>query len=713
MRKKSHLLYVAIALCLIAFMGLVCVGSLLTRSEKAEGSISEALTETSDERSLPRRDLDEIRASGVLRVLVPARAEPDHLPRNRTAEPDELALAREFADLLGLRLQLVRVERYADLVPALLNREGGMIAGDFAVTPERSADVAFTVPLIREPVHVVVSGDDGGIDSLASLSGGTLAVAGAPDLYAEVRRRVEQFPDIRLEAIPPGENGLTPLENLTTGRYDAVVAGRRAVTAFRDYGGDIRLAFKLHERQVAWAVRMTSPKLLAAANRFIRNMRIAAPDNGIHTGDWPEIKARGVLRVLTRNNATCYFIWRGQLMGFEYELMKEFARRHGLRLEMRVPPDWNTLFQWLREGRGDVIAAAVTRNAERGAVEGVRFTRPYNRVPEMLVSRSTGDRIDTMADLRGRTIVARRSSSYWKTLQALRTTGAPFQLHAAPEDMETEEIIARVGFGEYDLTVADGHILNVEMAWRDDVKGVFPVGEPAEHGWAVRPGNPELLRMLNRFIEAEYRGVFYNTVFNRYFKDPADIRSHAEFRAKHRGRLSPYDDLARKYAGRYNFDWRLIVAQMYQESRFDPKARSFGGAVGLMQMLPRTARSLGFTRLTHPETAIHAGVKYMDRLRSFLEPDLPMAERIAFLLAAYNAGPGHLRDARRLAREMEWDPNRWTDNVARAMMLLSKPEYAEKARYGYVRGHIPVNYVREIRQRYSAYLQATEGIAGL
>ncbi len=144
---------------------------------------------------------------------------------------------------------------------------------------------------------------------------------------------------------------------------------------------------------------------------------------------------------------------------------------------------------------------------------------------------------------------------------------------------------------------------------------------------------------------------------------------------------------------------------MYQESRFDPRARSFAGAQGLMQVLPRTAEEFGLNDLDDPETAIHAGVRYLDWVRERFEDELPVRDRMWFALAAYNAGPGHVRDARRLAASMGLNPNRWFDNVERAMLLLSRREYANAAQHGYCRCNEPVQYVREIQTRYNAYVE--------
>ncbi|MYK98392.1 MAG: transglycosylase SLT domain-containing protein, partial [Gemmatimonadetes bacterium] len=171
------------------------------------------------------------------------------------------------------------------------------------------------------------------------------------------------------------------------------------------------------------------------------------------------------------------------------------------------------------------------------------------------------------------------------------------------------------------------------------------------------------------------------------------------------GQLSPFDDHVKKFAGYYGQDWRLVTAQMYQESRFDPDAVSWVGAQGLMQVMPATGEQMGFTELHDPEVGIHAGVKYMDHLLGRFDPKLPMETRVHFALASYNVGYGHLLDARRLAREKGWDSDRWFGNVEEAMLLLSKPEYYSRARYGFCRGGQPVHYVENIQQYYDAYLE--------
>jgi len=170
------------------------------------------------------------------------------------------------------------------------------------------------------------------------------------------------------------------------------------------------------------------------------------------------------------------------------------------------------------------------------------------------------------------------------------------------------------------------------------------------------------------------------------------------------GRLSPYDEILKKHSKRYGLDWRLMAAQAYQESLFDPEAESWAGAKGLFQLLPSTGLELGFEDLGDPEAGIQAGVRYMHQILARLEPRVPLKHRLRFALAAYNAGFGHLQDARRLAAEESLDPDKWFGHTEKAMLLLSQPRYYQRARYGYVRGSETVRYVSEIQNRYDHYV---------
>jgi membrane-bound lytic murein transglycosylase F len=648
-------------------------------------------------------DLDDIRERGTLRVLVPKLDRNSFLPRRGSPLDSERELIADFAHLEGIDLYWISVDSRSDLIPFLLDGQGDLVAANLTATPERRELVAFTVPvkLVRE--QVVTRRSDRTVGRPADLEGRRVAVRRSSSFWHTLKRLRARYPGIEVQEVPENLDTDEILHQVAARRLDLTVADSNLLEVTLDYRDDLRVACDLTEDlPVGWAVRPSSKMLLRNLNRFLSESQLARRRDEPHTGDLAIIREKKVLRLLTRNSSATYFLWRGRLMGFEYELAKEFARSQGLRMDVIVPRRGEDLLTMLVEGEGDLVAAALTPNDERRR-EGVVFSRPYSRVSQVVVAPTSEYDLDGPKDLAHRTLYVRHSSAYWNSLSRLRASGIPLILQAAPEHLETEEIIGLVAGNIYPLTVADSHILDIELTWRDDVAAAFPLGDPVPLAWAARASNPDLLAAVDRFLEKEYKGLTYNVLHRKYFEDPKKIRRHVRYRGG-TSELSPYDALVKRYADRHDFDWRMIVAQIYEESGFDPTARSFAGAVGLLQVLPRTAEELGVVDLEDPETNIRTGLEYLTWVRERFEEDLPVRDRMWFTLAGYNVGPGHVRDARRLAAQEGWNPDRWFDNVERAMLMLSRPEYARNARHGYCRGSEPVQYVRKIRSRYEAYL---------
>lgn len=416
------------------------------------------------------------------------------------------------------------------------------------------------------------------------------------------------------------------------------------------------------------------------------------------TGDLPEILKRGSLRVLLRNNATSYFLYKGIQQGFDYELLKEFAKQHGLRIDTVVPNDASDVIPALLEGRADVIAAGMSVTPERQA--RVSFTRAARTVNEVLVQPAGSPPITSLAQLAGTTIHVRASSSYRATLEPLAAAHG-FTLVDAPEDVETEALIAAVARGEIPLTVADSTIAATEIAARAGAVATLVLKRDVPVALAARPDNPRLRAALDTFLKSHAGTV--RRLDKKYFARPHP-RSTAQRDVRATGKVSPFDALIRKYSAQYGIDWRLMAAQAYQESFFDPNAESWCGAQGLFQVMPKTGRALGFTDLRAPEKNIHAGIKYMAQLIAGFEPELPFKHRVRFALAAYNAGPHHVADARQLAREMGLDPNKWFGHVEKAMLRLEDPKVARRMPHGFCRGSEPVKYVSDIQSRYDNWV---------
>ncbi|MEM1025911.1 MAG: transporter substrate-binding domain-containing protein [Myxococcota bacterium] len=689
------------------------------RADGQEGAQARAdagvLTPRVEEQSLAPQlgDLAMIRARGSLRILVYGRA-PSLLPRSGNPVLQDESMARAFARKLELEPVVVEVDAQDALISALNEGRGDLIAAQLTVTETRAEQVVFA--RAGQAVREMLVGPTDlkkPIEGLDDLKPGEVHVR-ASSSYAE---------SLKAQAVPfvaADESQTTPdlLEAVARGRIPFTVADEHILEAVQGYRPGLQAILPVAEgRQLAWALRKDTPELQAAVNRFVLERALTHHARASYREDLPAIQERGVLRVLTRNNPISYFLHRGRPFGFDHRLAQMLADDLDLRLQMVIAPSRDDLIPWLLEGRADLVAATLTATPERRAK--VRFSEPYLFTRELVVGQRGAKLPRNLEELADRTLHVRASSSYFETLQALQSQGANFEIAEVNEEMETEAIADAVAAGRFDLTVMDRHLLQVEAAFGTAVVEAFPLpvllevqeyeeGKELPIAFASRPADEALGRALDGFVERVYRGLNYNIAKKRYFEDQRRFAKAKKARTGKTGTLSPYDELIKKYARRYELDWRLMAAQAYVESGFDPKAKSWVGALGLFQVMPRTGRSLGFTRLERPDEGIHAGVKYMDRLIGRFDPEVPLEERVRLAMAAYNAGLGHVYDAQRLAAELGKDPNVWFGNVEEAMLLLAQPEYARRARHGYCRGGQPVAYVRHIQELYEAYAELTE-----
>ena len=643
-------------------------------------------------------DWEAVEERGTLRVLVPQRLVVDQLPRGGLTLDDELSLLAQFAADHDLTLENVPVASRAQLIPMLLAGEGDLIAANMTASPERREQVRFSLPtaIVREQLV-------GRAGEFKSVDVRTIHVRRSSSFWATAERLIRQHPGWTLEEVPDQLETEEILQRVADGEYDLTLADSNLVQAVLQYKLPIDVLMDAtDDRAIGYAVHPEAEELKERIDSFLQSVQLETRWGRRSTDDLEEIRARRVLRVLTRNDVSSYFVWRGQLRGFDYELASTFARQNGLRLEMVVARPGESLYDLLREGRGDLIAASLIPPPER-ELDGVRFTRPYNYASDLIVGRS-GATPQSFTELEGRTVYAARGSRFWRKLSRL-ADGLGFELRAAPATMRNEEILRAVAVGTFDLTMTDSLTLAIERSWQEELEGGIPLHEKIPMSWAVRESNPELLQLANSFIRNQYRGLTYNLLYERYFRDQDALRTQVAARVTQGDRLSPYDEIVQRYADTYGFDWRLIVAQMYQESRFHHDAHSFAGAKGLMQVMPQTAAQLGVDDLNDPESAIVAGIRYLSWVYEQYDDILSVGDRTWFALAAYNAGPGHVLDARRLARELGLNPNRWFGHVEHAMLLLAQEEYFSKAKHGYCRCTEPVRYVREIRERFNGYVE--------
>jgi membrane-bound lytic murein transglycosylase F len=654
-------------------------------------------------------DLDALLERGTLRVVVPGTVlgEPS-LPRQGSPVAQQRELAEIFAASLGLRLELVPVFRLGEMLPLLEQGRADIIAANLTVTASRRERVDFSLAIDHVHEVVLVAAADESIGSIEDLAGRRIMVDRATSFWETLSGLRDEHPEIHLLPGLEHFDDETTLDMLVAGEIDATVRDSNIADMYLSYRDDLRVAFALGERQsIAWAVRSETPQLLAALNRFLTTEQLTRPREARYVDDLPGLQDRRTLRILLPNAAASYFLWRGELVGFEYEFARRFAEEHGMRLEVVVPPRPDVVLDWLEEGRAD-IAGGFLEPLTIGDLHSVEFTDPWHHAQPYLVSPGDVGELTGWDDVAGSSVAAPAESVVWNHLEILSRDHGFSLVNLPRAGGDLEDVINRLVDGEFDHAVVEGHLLGVELARRNDILRQFEVGSPIPHAWAVHASNEALRVALNEFFRKEHRSTFYNILYRRYFEDERRIRWHTDERVRANGQLSPWDDLVRRYAEPHDFDWRLIVAQMYHESRFDPEARSTMGAVGLMQLMPRTAEQVGVTNIKNPADNIRGGILYLDWVRQQFAEDLPVADEVWFTLAGYNAGLGHLMDARRLAAQKGWDQDRWFDHVEKAMLLLSQRKYFSQARHGYVRGSEPVAYINNISALYKAYVQLTE-----
>lgn len=439
--------------------------------------------------------------------------------------------------------------------------------------------------------------------------------------------------------------------------------------------------------------------------------------------DLEEILEDGVLNVVTTYSSTSYFLYRGQPMGYEYELLKRFANHLGVDFKITVSNDFEAMYEMLMNGEVDLIAHGLTITGKRKKL--VAFSDYLYLTHQVLVQKKPDNwrklrwsklqrsLIHDAIDLIDDTVSVRASSSYLNRVENLMDEmGGTIYVDTLPGDLSTDKIIERVANGEIKYTFADNNIASINASYYPNLDIRVPVSFSQRMAWAVRPESDQLLANLNSWIDSMKNGVAYYVIYNKYFKNERSFkrRENSVFFSINHSRISEYDDLIQTYADTLSWDWRFLASMIYQESKFNPVSESWAGAVGLMQMMPQTAERYGVNDRTDPEQSIKGGTEVLNVLWDrFIDiPD--SVQRIKFTLAAYNCGYSHVLDARTLAEEEGIDSYRWDECVEESILKLSYPENYNKPsiKYGYVRGIEPVSYVKQIFSRYEHYTQLLE-----
>lgn len=437
--------------------------------------------------------------------------------------------------------------------------------------------------------------------------------------------------------------------------------------------------------------------------------------------DLPQILKRGKLIALTGYNAYSYFIYKGKPMGYEYELLKLLGEYLNVEIEIKVKAGIGEMIDGLNNFEGDLIAFNLTVTKER--TNSLAFTDYLSTTKQVLVQRRPENwrrmRMDNIEDalirspleLEGKTVYVRANSAYLSRMKHLsEEIGGDINIIEAPDSLTTEDLIRMVAEGEIDYTISDENIAELNQAYYPILDVSTEVSLPQKIAWALRKNSPQLLDTINTWLKKMRKKTEYYVIYNKYYKNRLAYarRRRSEFFALESGKISKYDDIIKKYAAELGWDWRILASQIYQESQFDPRAKSWAGAVGLMQLMPETAKHYGVKDPRDPIQSLNAGMKYLLWLDNYWKNTIPdKQERIKFVLASYNIGFGHIEDAMRLAEKYGANPKIWNDNVEKYLLLKSKKKYYTDpvVRNGYSDGRETVKYIREIFERYYHYKQ--------
>lgn len=419
----------------------------------------------------------------------------------------------------------------------------------------------------------------------------------------------------------------------------------------------------------------------------------------VNLGGLDTILKKRYLRVLTTRNTYDYYISQGRSKGLQYEMAKEFTKYLNKKFkksqEIRIvfemiPVDFDQLIPMLNSGKGDIIAVGMTKTAER--MKKISFTKAYRKVDEVIVTRKELSK----KPWKDKTFHIQRDSSYYQSLKKVKSQ---IKIEQTNPNLHAGDIMDLIALGKYDYTLVNSFWAKTISKLHDGLHIIEenPFRKNVEISWAVRKNNKALLKELDSFLPKIKDGTLLGNLLGyKYFYDINRI-SNTNLNIK-KSRISKYDSTIKKYAQKYNLDWRLLSALCYQESKFNQNIVNKWGAIGLFQVKQMTANEpyIAIPNIKGQENFennIHAGVKYLAWIKNrYLDPKKQMSEesRLRMMMAAYNAGPRRLLQAINKAKKMGLDTNKWFRNVELAMLKLGYPE--------------PVIYVSEINKHYVSYL---------
>jgi membrane-bound lytic murein transglycosylase F len=445
-------------------------------------------------------------------------------------------------------------------------------------------------------------------------------------------------------------------------------------------------------------------------------------DNLACKNTWEEIQEKEILTVLAENSPSSYFLYKGKNMGFEYELLHEFAKDMDIRINVKMMHDLDSMQTKLNNCEGDIIACNLTITPER--LNEYSFTIPIHTTQQVLIQRkpdnwrrmSRSQLKDSMVtdieQLRNKRVFVWKNSTYYQNIERINNSlNLNIQIIPADGDISSEELIRMISEKEIDFTITDANVAKINSNYFRNIDYSLNLSDEQEIAFACRKSSTTLIDTLNYWFKHRSNQSTIGEVKRKYFdrKNLANKAIQDYSSVLKEGQLSPYDEIIKIESTKINWDWRLISAIIFQESKFETWKVSWCGAYGLFQFMPATAKSYGINRSSSAQNQLKAGFTKLNKnYKQWLKVVPDSTEARYFTIATFNAGRAHIDDARRLAEKYGLNPNVWYDNVNIMVLNLSSPKYNRDkvVKYGYMRGIETYEYIYEIMERYEEYKHA-------
>lgn len=406
-----------------------------------------------------------------------------------------------------------------------------------------------------------------------------------------------------------------------------------------------------------------------------------------------KIKASGMLNVVLLNSASTYYIGSDGEKGFEYDLLKSYAKHLGVKLNITKANTVKEALELSKDSNIHITSAALSKTKEREKI--YNFGPAYFEAQEQVIcnKKLSAERFPkSIDDLRGLRITVGEDTGYSETIEGFKKEGFDINTTYTP-DYSTEELIAQVDSGEIDCTLVDSNIFVLNQRYFPNIALAFDISARVQQAWILQDSSElkeDMYSWLNSLTQsgemARLKDNYYS--YALFF----DYYDTAVFHERIKSRLPKYEKFFQEASLKYQIPFSLLAAISYQESHWDPNALSSTGVAGLMMLTQTTADGLGVKDRTNPKESIFGGAKHLYDMKQAVPSDVVGEDRLKFALAAYNIGMGHILDAQKLAQQIDLNQNSWTD-LKKVLPLLSQKKHHQTLKHGYARGVEAVKYV--------------------